>query len=539
MDSLVSEQENSILNLLPVGVGISDMQGNLLFYNTAMLASGGYSREEMQKIDNVAALYYDPEARTKVLSLAKSQGYVNGCEVEFKRRDGSPYSTLLSLRMIRYKEAPAWLAIVEDITKKKSLEVSEEKRTGDLENTKLAMINLLEDLDAEKAVLEQERKKDDALLVSIGDGVVVTDELGHITFVNKAFEDLTGWSLLEVAGKLMVDILPKYDEKDGLIEHAERSVTKVLEGKVARGSMSTLNRSHYYKKKDGSKMPIVGVVTPIVVNDAIAGAVQVFRDVTLEKEIDTMKDEFVSIASHELRTPLTAIDGLVSMILDGEYGHVGENLSQPLKDISTSSERLIRLVNDLLNLSRLRAGRLQYNLTDFSISAIVHKVVELLAQMFEEKGFYLKIASDLEVNVFADSDKVEQILNNLIGNSLKFTDKGGAVVNVEELPDLIKVSIVDTGIGIEKDAQGQLFGRFQQIGTSGNRPQGTGLGLHISREMVRRMGGDLVLENSEPGKGSTFTFTLPKVGGPLAEKIREEIILEARMHPDQKSDIMG
>lgn len=536
MDRSISDQDNSILNLLPVGVGIVDMQGHLLYYNNAMLVPGGYSRDEMKKIGNVANLYFDPENREKELAIAKSQGYVNSYKVDFKRKDGTPYSTLLFLRMIRYQEAPAWIMIAEDITKKKTREESEEKSTDDIERSKLAMMNLLEDLDAKKSQLERERKRDEALLVSIGDGVVVTDEMGKITFVNKAFEDLIGWKLPEVVGKMMVEVVLKYDEKDQLISQENRSVTKVLEGKVKRGSLSTVNLSHYYKKRDGSKMPILGVVTPIIVNEIIIGAVQVFRDITGEKEVDKMKDNFVAVASHELRTPLTAIDGLVSMILDGEFGQVGENLNQPLQDISTSSERLIRLVNDLLNLSRIQAGRLKYNLTEISILGLVTEVADLLRVMFEKKGLYLNITSQIDAQVYADRDKLEQVLNNLIGNSYKFTDNGGVSLNIEESQDNVVVSVADTGIGIRKEDQEKLFGKFQQVDTTFNRHEGTGLGLHISRQMVQKMGGDLVLESSEPGKGSKFSFSLAKAGSQKAQKIKEDVESEGRMHPDQKSD---
>jgi PAS domain S-box-containing protein len=414
------------------------------------------------------------------------------------------------------------------------LEVSEQERTDDLERTKLATMNLLEDLDAEKVQLEQERKKDEALLVSIGDGVVVTDEAGRITFVNKAFKEILGWDEVEVMGKVMVEILAKYDENGEEIPHSERSISKVLSGELEKGSKSTVSRSHYYIKKDRSKIPIIGTVTPIVIGEKITGAVQVFHDITKEKEIDQIKDDFLSLASHELRTPLTAIDGLVSMIRDKEYGEVNPNLMSPLEDINISTERLIRLVNDLLNLSRIQAGRLRYNLTEFSISEVIDKAISLLGSMFEEKGLTIAVGNRVDAIVFADMDKVIQIINNLAGNSFKFTDSGGVTINVEDDSDLVKVSVVDTGIGIKKEDQAKLFGKFQQLDSVGSKPQGTGLGLHISREIVRKMGGDLVLAASVVGHGSTFSFSLPKAGTQSAQRVKEEIESEALVHPDQK-----
>ena len=129
------------------------------------------------------------------------------------------------------------------------------------------------------------------------------------------------------------------------------------------------------------------------------------EDITKEKEVEKLKDEFVSIASHELRTPLTAIDGLISMVLDGEYGEVDKNLKQPLEDVNTSSARLIHLVNDLLNLSRIQAGRMKYTLSEFSIADVITETVQQLEPLFTKKGLRLTTERLKKVRVRGDSDK--------------------------------------------------------------------------------------------------------------------------------------
>ena len=223
-----------------------------------------------------------------------------------------------------------------------------------------------------------------------------------------------------------------------------------------------------------------------------------------------MKDDFVSMAAHELRTPLTAIDGLVSMILDGEYGVVNQGLRQPLKDINASSERLINLLNDLLNLSRIQAGKLEYTVSEFSILDVITEAVHLLQPLSRQKGLSLTIAKFEPVIVKGDPNKVREILNNLIGNSFKFTDKGGITISTKVLTNKVEIHVSDTGIGIAKENQDKLFGQFQQLESSQVKESGTGLGLHISREMVRKMGGDLWIEKSEIGTGSTFAFSIQK-----------------------------
>lgn len=256
------------------------------------------------------------------------------------------------------------------------------------------------------------------------------------------------------------------------------------------------------------------------------------------KELDKLKDEFLSVASHELRTPLTAIDGLASMIRDGEFGKVSKNLKQPLEDINTSSERLIHLVNDLLNLSRIQAGRLKYSLGDFDIKGAVEEVLNNLSPIAKPKKLKL-VNKSAKIKVFADADKVRQILTNLVGNSLKFTDKGSITITTEKKGDLLIIRVIDTGIGIKKEDKERLFGKFQQLDTQKGRPAGTGLGLHLSREMVQKMGGSLTLERSEIDKGSTFTFTVPLSGSKIASNVKKEIEREAENHPNQKADLIS
>lgn len=379
--------------------------------------------------------------------------------------------------------------------------------------------------------LDQRKAKDEAILASIGEGILGTDKEGKILVMNKAAQNLLGWQLKEVLGKSIYDFVPMETEKGEPIQDTERPMTKAL----ATGNR--ISGVYYYHRRDKSKFPVGVTVTPIFLANDLIGVIEVFRDVAKEQEIEKLKDEFVSIASHELRTPMTAIKGLVSMMLDGDYGEVSGNLKEPLTDITTSTNRLINLVNDLLNVSRIEAGRVKFKLANIELSVSVHQVISILQPLTKQKGITLAVGQIPSITVQADADKVTQILNNIVGNAIKFSDSGSIMVSarVKEEKEMVYIFITDTGIGISQEGQGKLFGRFEQIHSQTNgRPPGTGLGLYISRELARKMGGDLWIERSEVGKGTTFGYSLPLANSKKADTIKREIEREAQVHPDQK-----
>lgn len=254
------------------------------------------------------------------------------------------------------------------------------------------------------------------------------------------------------------------------------------------------------------------------------------------KIFDKLKDEFLSVASHELRTPMTAIKGFVSMIEEGDYGQVSDVLRKPLHDIAISTDRLIKLVNDMLNISRIEAGRLKFSISDFFINDVLSEIVSSLQPIAKEKNLRLEINDFEKIKVQGDEDKVKQILNNLIGNALKFTNKGSVTLSAQSKDEVVELLVTDTGIGIAQEDHDKLFGKFEQIPSQeAGTTVGSGLGLYIAREIARKMGGDVWLDSSSKEKGSIFIFSLPRAGMEIAQKVKTEIEKEARAHPDQKT----
>ncbi len=364
--------------------------------------------------------------------------------------------------------------------------------------------------------LAKKESQDEALLANIGDAVVAIDTNNNIFLFNKAAADILWYRNDEVTGRPYYNFLRFFTEKDQLPirDFINLSMSKKLQTEGVRVVVG---------RRDGQTIPVLHSTNPIYNSEKrLTGAIIVLRDITKERQIDRLKDEFVSIASHELRTPMTAIKGLISMIFDGDYGQLNDNLKEPLHDIAVSTERLINLVNDMLDVSRIEAGRTRYAVTNVALKDLIDEVVNLMKPLASQTGIELITRLTKLPIVQTDSDKFKQILNNLVGNSLKFTDKGSITVLTTVFPEIVSVSVVDTGVGISPEDQKKLFSKFQQISsTQEGRPVGTGLGLYISREYAKKLGGDLWIERSESGRGSTFTLSLPIADSKIARKVLE------------------
>lgn len=230
------------------------------------------------------------------------------------------------------------------------------------------------------------------------------------------------------------------------------------------------------------------------------------------KKLDKAKSEFVSIASHQLRTPLTAIKGYISMMREKIYGIPPEKMAKPLENIYTSNERLIKLINDLLNVSRIEAGRMEMNFEKLSLEEIITSVVEELWSVAKERNIYLKFEK-LEKplpKVSADREKIRQVILNVVDNAIRYTEHGGVTVQIQNPKSKIQIIVQDTGAGLTKYELSKMFESFSR-GAAGTRlyTQGVGLGLYIARRFVEMHRGKIWAESKGRGKGSTFYIELP------------------------------
>jgi len=228
------------------------------------------------------------------------------------------------------------------------------------------------------------------------------------------------------------------------------------------------------------------------------------------REASNAKSEFLANMSHELRTPMNAILGFVEMLLDDIYGEIPPQLKEPLMDVQVNGKHLLSLINDVLDLSKIEAGRMELALAEYSVQDIVDTLKASLHSLAQEKGLEFVAAAQEDIPLACgDGKRITQCLTNLAGNALKFTKQGRVEVWVERKRDLLQYRVSDTGIGIPKDQIENVFGEFRQVDATITREfGGTGLGLSITKKFVEMHGGRLWVE-SEIGKGSTFFFEIP------------------------------
>lgn len=361
--------------------------------------------------------------------------------------------------------------------------------------------------------LAEEQALSSSILEHAGEGIVLTNDAGLITYLNPAFTEMTGFKTEALKGKSFANEIKAFNLKEELIPPSQRSDAAAVtaENQEVKMLLETFS---------GEKLAVIVNAAPVRVAGEFKGVVRVLHDYNEDLNLQRQKDDFFSIASHELRTPLSVISGNLDTILQG-YGknQLGPEDTQLLKDSLTSSERLIKIVEDFLNISRLDQGRLTFSIQPVDPCKIGESVVDELKILANQKNISLEFSCTIKhPPVMADEGLLREIITNLIGNSLKFTEKGGIKVEHHIKGQMLETTVTDTGMGIDPEMQPLLFQRFQQAmkRTLSREAGGTGLGLYISREFARKMGGDLWLAESTPSKGSVFVFSLP-----LAENINQ------------------
>ena len=366
---------------------------------------------------------------------------------------------------------------------------SNQVEKAQLEDTRRALLNILEDTELARRQAEEDRKKIQLIITDLVDGLLVFNKAGHLEVINPEAEHILQVESAKILGKSLVDL-------------------------AALGTFSELLRM-LQEEEDRlfrKEFTVGAAVLEVTELPFEQGTMLVLHDVTREKEIERMKTEFVSLAAHQLRTPLSAIKWSLQTLLDGDMGPVHAKQKEFLSRTYASNERMITLINDLLNVTRIESGRYLYQPSFVQMEDIIEAQFQLYEGESERKGITLTFVrpQDQCPKALVDPEKIGVVVQNLIDNALHYTPKGGEVtVSVSHDIKELLVQVKDTGLGIPKGEQARIFEKFFRASNIKNvYTEGSGLGLYITRHIVEIHGGKIWFESTE-GKGATFIFTLP------------------------------
>jgi PAS domain S-box-containing protein len=346
----------------------------------------------------------------------------------------------------------------------------------------------------------------EALFTSIGDGAIATDEFGRIIRINPVALNILEYSEKEVLGEWFPKIVVALDDNLAPVSLIDRPITKAfLTGQ-------SISEKMVYRTKHGNYRPVQVTVSPILLHSRPIGAIEVFRDITLEREVDRMKSEFISLASHQLRTPLSAIKTYSHMLIDGYMGDLSPAQKKALRTILGASNRMNELVNMLLNVSRIESGSIAVNPKMHNANKLVEEVAKELQLSAAEQQITINLRLPKNPpTIRTDNLIAKEVLINLVSNAIKYTPENGQVTIrlIVKERELVFV-VTDTGVGIPKHSQDHVFTKFFRAqNVIRKETTGTGLGLYLVKGLVENLGGKVWFE-SEEDIGTSFYFSLPR-----------------------------
>lgn len=483
---------SSILGTLADGVITLNEEGSILSVNEAAAQIFGYDDVEIVG-KNFRTLLPEAEKRGGMRffvseSLRDKDDHDGdaGREMIGVKKNGAEFSLELSVSSLDLDGHQIYTSVVRDVTDRKKSETLLKRQGWVMEN--------------------------------IADAVILADPQGKIIDCNARAVELTGYDRIELLGTPLMDLMV-----------ADSATTRGSTQSDARGvtDLGGVWRSEFeIQRKDGEIRVFENTTTGMFDDrDRLIGRISVNRDVTEQREIDKVKNEFISVVSHELRTPLTSIMGSLGLIKSGAVGEVPGDVTDMIDIAYSNSDRLVRLINDILDLEKIEAGKMDFDITPHDAMALLTQAVTENAGFGDKNNVDIEIASPIRnISVLGDNDKIAQVFANLLSNAIKFSPEGATVeIGAERRGRKIRFMVKDCGPGIPSEFKSSIFGKFSQADSSATRKKGgTGLGLSICKTIMERLGGTIGFD-SEVGKGSTFYFDLPEA----VSDIPEETVLTA------------
>jgi PAS domain S-box-containing protein len=421
-------------------------------------------------------------------------------DVRFNTRDGAKSDGLVTCWGVPVRVGNQVIAVIEFYSRKRM--AAEVEIMATVETVCASIGQFLGRSVQEKRVTELNRQKE-SILNTVADGILGTDQHGRVTFANPAAARMLGTVPNALTGRFVHAIVH---------EDVYGSPTACASHCYIRRGLFAKDGAHgqdIFYRPDGSSFPVEFTLTPMQAQGSGTGSVLNFRDVSQRQALDRMKDEFVSTVSHELRTPLTSIRGSLGLLSTGLLGEVNEKAANLLRIAVNNSDRLVRLINDILDLERMESGRAPLSFRTCSLSELAQQAIEAVTPVADSASVKLVLRASA-VEFVADPDRLQQVMTNLLSNAIKFSPPDSTVtVAIEQSDEGVSLSVGDEGRGIPADKLETIFDRFQQVDASDSRQKGgTGLGLAICRTIVDQHGGRIWAEQN-PVRGSIFRMFLP------------------------------
>ena len=457
-----------------------DHDGRFTFVSGA--ASGILGRNPSDLIGTSCLDLVHPEDQKKVRSYFESLwrgGKITSRDVRFLRSDGTVVTLNWNLQMIP-TPADVIFAVARDVTRQRESEIT----------------------------VEHLRRQNELILNSAGGGIFGLDIRGRTTFINPSAAKMIGFDANELIG-MPLHILFHHTKHNG----SPYSIEECPIFESLRDGVEHRVADEVFWRSDGTSFPVEYISTPIRDDKGqLIGAVVSFDDISERKEVERMKDEFISVASHELRTPVTSIKGFLEMLVEDDNDALTDDQTRFIQAIERNTGRLEKLVNDLLDVSRLDTGVVVIEQSECDLSEIFGQVVSEMASDVATKDQKVNVGLPSEILVQCDRQRVVQILSNLLSNAIKYSPSHTSIelsANVSGDGKLVQIDVRDEGAGISEEEISKLFQRFKRLDNPATRTvQGTGLGLVITKALVELHGGEIWVE-SVVGKGTVFSFTLP------------------------------
>ena len=489
------ERTRAILDTVVDGIITISAQGIIETVNPAALGIFGYTEDELIG-QNVKVLMPEPYKKEHDGYLAhhiqtgEKKVIGIGREVEGKRKNGQVFPMELSVGEMEVSGVKMFTGIVRDITERKFVESRQQE-------------------------VEARTK---AIIETVVDGIITINMQGIIETVNPATLRIFGYQDHEMIGQNVKMLMPNpyHDEHDGYLKHfADTGERKVI----------GIGRDVQGQRKDGSVFSLELAVSEMSVNGKrmFTGIV---RDVTERKQAEKTKEEFISTVSHELRTPLTSIRGSVGLLMGGVAGEFSDKAKQLLSIAQNNTERLLMLINDILDLSKIEAGKMDFNFQEMDVQALLDHAIEANAGYGAEKEVHFVVENSVQgAAVHGDEGRLMQVMSNLMSNAAKFAPKGDSVkISAVRHHNQIRISVTDHGSGIPKAFQGTIFDKFTQADSSDTRQVGgTGLGLNITKAIVEKHSGRISFVTEE-GVGTTFYFDIPEIKSHTLDTENETVL---------------